>query len=330
MHDQPNTAAADSYGAPRWIGAEQIRNSMPFTEAVAVLEQTLVDGFDPETDGSRTRHSTPAGKLLQMPSASESWCGTKLVTVREHEHPAELPAIQGVYMLFDGPSLRPVATLEGAELTSLRTPAVTALAIKHLVSSDAGRVALFGTGVQAQAHVEALLAVYRPTGIDVVGRDTVRAQQLVEQIQALGIDGTVADAQVVAEADLILCCTSARDPLFDGNLVQDHAVVAAIGSHDPSSCEVDTALVQRSSVIIESLVSARREAGDLVIPHQVGEFDWDRAVTLRDLVLGATPIDADRPRLFKGTGMPWQDLAIASSIYQFTAGTVSSLLPANS
>src|SRR5699024_5932332 len=125
----------------------------------------------------------------------------------------------------------------------------------------------------------------------------------------------------VAEADLVLCCTNAGEPLFDGNLVQNHAVVAAIGSHDPASREVDTTLVQRSHVVIESLESARREPGDLVIPHKTDDFHWDRALTLRDLIVGTTSMDAPGPRLFKRTGMPWQDLALASSIYLRTAET---------
>ncbi|MDN5815698.1 ornithine cyclodeaminase family protein [Yaniella sp.] len=315
MSERVKSVSADIAGSPRWIGAEQIHDTMPFRDAVTVLEQTLLDGYDPETDGVRTRHSSPSGQLLQMPSATDDWCGTKLVTVRSGEQTVDLPVIQGLYMLFEGKTLRPVATLEGAGLTALRTPAVTALAIRHLVSSASGRVTLFGSGVQARAHVRALMAVFSPTAIDVVGRDQDRAQQLADEICELGIDSSVSGPEVVAEADLILCCTSSSEPLFDGNLVQNHALVAAIGSHDPYSREVDTTLVQRSSVIIESLDSAMREAGDVVIPQQAGDFHWDRAITMRDLIVGVASVDFDRPRLFKGTGMPWQDLAIAASIY---------------
>src|SRR5699024_11147246 len=97
----------------------------------------------------------------------------------------------GVCVLFDGRSLQPVAFLEGAGLTALRTPAMTALAVKHLAPVETGRVALFGTGVQARGHVEALLAVFRPTNIAVVGRNSERAQTLSEWITSLGIGSTV-------------------------------------------------------------------------------------------------------------------------------------------
>jgi len=318
MNNQVANSTVDFVAKPRWVGPVQVRESLTFGDAVTVLEQTLFDGFDPEEDGVRTRHSSSFGQLLQMPSASEAWCGTKLVTVREEPGPAELPVIQGVYVLFEGRSLTPVAILDGAELTALRTPAVTALAIKHLAQMDSGRVTLFGAGVQARAHVKALMSVFLPKCIDVVGRDPGHAQRLSDEIQDMGVESTVASSEVVAQADLILCCTSSSEPLFDGDLVQNHAMIAAIGSHDPESREIDAGLVRRSAVVVESKGSARREAGDLVIPAARGMFHWDDAATLQDVVLGTAALDANRPRLFKGTGMPWQDLAIASSIYLST------------
>lgn len=299
---------------PMWLGTEQV-SDMPVAEAIQVLEETLLNGLDPECDGQRSRMGAPSGQLLQMPSATNEWCGTKLITIRESAELENVPAIQGLYALFDGTSLAPTAILEGAGLTTLRTPAMTALAIKHLTYETSGRVALFGTGVQARAHVEALMTIFQPDHIDVVGRNPERAQILVDYISSMGISSSIANAEVVSEADVVLCCTASDKPLFDGGQVQDHAVVAAIGSHDPYSREVDSTLVQRASVVVESRDSAQREAGDLIIPHKAGEFDWDRAVTIKEIILGEQVVDFTRPRLFKGTGMPWQDLAVASSAY---------------
>ncbi|RJN32986.1 ornithine cyclodeaminase family protein [Nesterenkonia natronophila] len=300
---------------PHWIGGQQVNALLSMEEAVDVLEQTLKDGFDPEQDGSRTRHTTPHGQLLQMPSATNQWCGTKLITLRPGNEDAGLPVIQGVYVLFEGDSLSPVAILDGASLTALRTPAVTALAVRHLTSRASGRLVLFGTGVQALPHIRAVSTVFSPDHVDIVGRTPDRVETLVRQVQNLGISASAGDSQSVAEADVILCCTSASTPLFDGDLVQNHAVVAAIGSHDPDSREVDASLVRRSACVIESLQSAQAEAGDLIMAVEEGAFSWKDAVALRDLVAGDAELPSDRPKLFKGTGMPWQDLAVVSSIY---------------
>lgn len=302
-------------GQPRWVGSHGVKSLLSMKEAVDVLAQTLERGFDPEQDGSRTRLGVPNGQLLQMPSGDDQWVGTKVMTLRPGNEAAALPEIQGVYVLFDGSSLTPVSVLDGASLTALRTPAVTALAVRYLTTLPSGRVTLFGTGVQALPHVEALCTVFSPEHIDVVGRTPEHVDSLVRKIEQMGLSVSAAEPGSVAEADVILCCTSAPTPLFDGSLVPDHAVVAAIGSHDPESREVDTSLVERSTCVVESRKSAEVEAGDLIIPANEGAFRWSDAVRLSDLVTGRASISSDRPRLFKGTGMPWQDLAVVSSLY---------------
>lgn len=317
MRDDVNTAPANKAAPapPRWIGAQKVEALLSMEEAVDVLDQTLRGGFDPEQDGSRTRYTTPHGQLLQMPSGTDQWCGTKLITLRPCNEEAGLPVIQGVYVLFDGESLSPVATVDGASLTALRTPAVTALAVRHLSSRPSGRLVLFGTGVQALPHIKAVSAVLSLDHVDVVGRTPKRVETLVQQVKDLGLSASAADKDSVAQADVILCCTSSSTPLFDGDLVQNHAVVAAIGSHDPDSREVDSSLVRRSTCVVESLQSAKAEAGDLIIAANEGAFSWDEAVLLRELAVGGAEMPSDRPKLFKGTGMPWQDLAVVSSIY---------------
>ncbi|WP_448612842.1 ornithine cyclodeaminase family protein [Modestobacter sp. URMC 112] len=299
---------------PTWIGAEAVERSLSMRAAIDVLEETLLSGFDPEQDGERTRLTAPGGQLLQMPSASERFVGTKLVTVCPANQGTERPVIQGVYVLFDGVGLSPVATLDGAALTSLRTPAVSGVAARHLTAPASSRLAVFGTGVQAWGHVAAMAAVLDLEHVDVVGRTPAAAQRLVERIRGMGLDASVAGPAAVAAADVVVCATAAPEPLFDGTLVQDHALTVAIGSHDPAEREVDTALVRRSSVVVESLGSALREAGDVVIPIAEGALAATDLIPLADVVRGSVTPRLDRPRLFKGTGMPWQDLATAGAV----------------
>ena len=116
---------------------------------------------------------------------------------------------------------------------------------------------------------------------------------------------------------MIVCATTAREPLFDGDAVPDHATVVAIGSHEPDAREVDERLVTRSTVIVESRSSALREAGDILLAglraddvHDIGE-----------LVRGKVTPAPGRPRLFKSTGMAWEDLVIARAVHHVTSPT---------
>lgn len=307
-------AALPLDGGPVWIGPADVERSLSSIDAVDVLEATLRAGLDPEHDGTRSRLETSDGELLQMPSTNDRFTGSKILTIRQGNEGSDFPVIQGVYVLFDGANMTPVAVLDGAALTTLRTPATSALAVRHLAAPGSTRVALFGTGVQAWGHVQALRAVLDVEHVDVIGRTPAHVDQLVERIVATGLSASPAGVEAVPVADVVVCATGAVTPLFDGELVADHALTVAIGTHARAAREVDTALVRRSTVVVESRASALREAGDVLVPIAEGAFDAAGMVTLADVVLGKVTIGHDRPRLFKGTGMPWQDLATAGAI----------------
>lgn len=276
-------------------------------EAADVLERALRAGLDPETGPQRSIADVPAGQILLMPAAVPGYAGVKVVTVAPGNR--DLPRIQGVYLLLDGRTLTPVAMLDGIGLTAVRTPAVSALAVRHLAPPDAARLVVFGTGPQAWGHVRALRAVRPVEHVTVVGRS--RTEEFVARCRAAGLNASAGTPDAVAGADLVACCTTAREPLFPGRSVPDHAVVVAVGSHEPAAREVDGDLVARAQVFVEARAAALREAGDLIIPgvRRV-------AGNLAELITGAVPVAGDRPRLFKSVGMAWQDLVVAVAAYE--------------
>jgi ornithine cyclodeaminase len=204
----------------------------------------------------------------------------KLVTVGPTE-----PRVQGICVVFDTATLAPVAVVDGIALTNLRTAAVSLLAVRRLAVPDPRRAVIFGRGPQAHAHADALA---------------------IEDTVLLGRDDPRRD-ELVAAADVICCCTTAREPLFDGDLVADHACVVAIGSHEPEARETDNRLARRATVVVESRASALREAGDVI----AAGLAPDDVVTLRELVDGAEIPPG--PRLFKSTGMAWEDAVVAGA-----------------
>jgi ornithine cyclodeaminase len=257
--------------------------------AADALEAALLAGLDPEAEPARTILPVGPGELLVMPSAAAGVAAVKLVSVG-----GAAARVQGVCVVFDAATLAPVAVLDGVALTNLRTPAVSALAVRRLAREDARRLVVFGRGPQAQAHADAMRAV-RPgiEHVDVVGR------------------GEAAGARaLLAAADVVCCCTTAREPLFDGAVVRDDACVVAIGSHEPDAREVDETLVRRCTVVVESRASALREAGDVLLAGLEG----DDLATLAELVRGEVEPPAGRPRLFKSTGMAWEDAVVAAAV----------------
>ncbi|MFH5823485.1 ornithine cyclodeaminase family protein [Georgenia sp. AZ-5] len=304
----------------RVVPAETIL-ATPVREAVDALESVLLAGFDPEEDPPRSSVPTAAGELLLMPSTAGGASGVKVLSVTPDNGARGRPRIQGAYVLFDGPGQDVAAVLDGTALTTLRTPALSALAVRHL-SGDAGpvRLVVIGTGPQARAHVPAVRAVRPVAEVALVGRDEGRLRAFAEEVAATGLPVTTHGlddcAAAVAAADVVCCCTSAERPLFDGGLVRDGAVVVAMGSHSPAAAELDAGLLARSAVVVESRAVALREAGDVVQAVAAGTTTPERLVPLADLVAGRVTLPAAGPRVFKSVGMPWQDLAVAERVYR--------------
>jgi len=293
--------AAPTSGQLPFVGADRLRELVPPADAVDALEAALRDGTAPGTvparSSLRVAGASGGGELLLMPAAGGRFAGVKLATVAPGNPARGLPRIQGVYVLFDAATLAPVALVDAVALTSLRTPAVSALALRHLAPPGPVRLVVFGRGPQGIGHVEAVAAVRPVSSTTVLGRDA----------------GPAAVADAVRAADVVVCATTARHPLFDPALVRPGAVVIAVGSHEPTAREVGTALVRRAHVVVETRGSALAEAGDVLLAAGPGLPAAELVdADLAELVTGRPVFDPARPRLFKSVGEAWEDLVVAS------------------
>ncbi|OON83048.1 ornithine cyclodeaminase family protein [Streptomyces tsukubensis] len=283
--------------------------------AVDALREALRTGVDPASAPPRTSVPLSAGELLLMPAEHGAHAGVKITGVAPGNPDRGLPRVTGLYLLLDATTLRPAALLDGAELTLLRTSAVSALAVDCLAPRGADRLLVYGTGPQALAHAEAVNAVRPLLSVEVAGRRPERVAALVDECRRRGLPAAVATERSLAEADVVACCTSAHEPLFDGERLADNATVIAMGSHTPDARETDDATVRRSTVVVEDVATALREAGDVVLPHAAGLLPVASLVTLADVVSGRHEPDTARPRFFKSVGMAWQDLAVAERVF---------------
>ena len=296
------------------VSAKEIFEHLTMERAISALERALLAGLKPEDSLARISVPLSHGNLLLMPAEQGKYAGVKIVSVAPQNPRHHLPIIQGNYLLLNSNSLRPLSVLDGAALTGVRTSALSALAVKYLAPPDAASLVVFGAGPQALHHIRAMAAVRDITNVSVVGRSPKRTADMLAQLRNEGLSVRPGTQSDVAAADIITCCTSSREPLFDGSLVPDNAVVVAMGSHEATAREVDDALLKRSVVYVEDIGTALREAGDVVIGIANGSI---KAKDLRELLslVRDRPVPPRKPALFKSVGMGWQDLITASTVY---------------
>src|SRR5207244_12386346 len=68
------------------------------------------------------------------------------------------------------------------------------------------------------------------------------------------------------ESDLIVTATTSHTSLFKGELVQNGSHLNAIGAAEPSTREVDSILVKRSILVVDSREQALSTYGDIIVP----------------------------------------------------------------
>jgi ornithine cyclodeaminase len=293
-----------------FVTATQLREALPFQVAIDALEQAFRSGG--VVAPPRERHETTAGDLLVMPAWGGGALGVKLVTVNRDNPENGLPLIHGVYILFHGHGA-PLALLDAEELTRIRTAAVSGVATRLVSPSDARVLVVFGAGVQARGHVEAMRTVRPIERVIVVSRSQPRAHELVDSLrEAFDIDASVGVPEDVAAGEIVCTCTTSNVPVFDGKLLASGAHVNAVGSYRPDAREIDDASMSRTAfALVEDLDIALAEAGDVVMSLAAGALDRARVRDLRSALLDPPSLSQGDITVFKSVGMAMEDLTVA-------------------
>ncbi len=305
----------------RFVGADELRGTLPMAAAVDALEAAFEEQDPTDAGPPRATMLTEGGSLLLMPARGTDGVGVKLVTLTDENPRRGLPLVQAMYALFDSITQEPLAVFDGTALTALRTAAVSGLATRRLALPEASTLVLFGAGVQAAAHLEAMCSVRPVRRVVIVSRTQERANTLVEAAQGRGLDASAGSPEDVPEADLVCTCTTSTEPLFEGAMLRAGTHVNAVGAYLPTARELDTEAIRRARVVVEARQVALAEAGDLIIPIEEGAFGPGHIVAdLSELVRGAPArTSAEDVTVFKSVGMAFEDLVVAGAAWKALA-----------
>lgn len=304
------------------LSSDDVQRALPMSEAIIAMRDAFTELARGDVNmPCRLRLDVPSedGSALVMPchSPSQKLFSLKFITLFQNNHSRGLPLIQSVVLLSDGSTGVPLAVMDGASLTSLRTGAATGLATDLLARKEANTVAMFGAGVQARTQLEAVACVRRVHRVRVFDPKIELSERFaVEMAHRLGLQISCAasPSEAVTDADIICTATNSGVPVFDDRDVKPGAHINAIGVFHPNMAEVPAATVRRARVVVDHLPSAFEEAGDLLIPLRAGLINEAHFSTeLGQIILGIKPgrTTPDEVTLFKSVGVAIQDLYAA-------------------
>ncbi len=302
--------------APPFLSAADIRQLAPMSDVIETLRTVFQNRHvdPPRAIVDLSVDETHSRTLLSMPTTLDGVGGCKLISVFPGNAAAGLPAIQGIYVLFSEVDGRIRALLDGAVLTELRTPAASALATDYLAAEGAESLAVFGTGVQAAAHVEAMLVVRQGIARVVCVSGTAgRADEFASRMSSRhGIEAVSGRTKEAMACDIVCTTTRASEPLFDASDLLGSTHINAVGSFKPNQSEFTASVVMAAEVYVDHRDAAAEEAGELIQAAQAGTWSWDDlAGDIVDLVLNPGVPRSAETTLFKSVGLPVEDIAVA-------------------
>jgi len=307
-----------------YFSADAVRRALPMREAIQAMHDAFAQLARGEvTLPTRVRMDAAgqgAAHVMPCHSTSRKLFAVKMVSTFPGNRQSGLPAIHAIVILSDGATGAPLAILEGASLTALRTGAASGLATDLLARPEAAAAAIFGAGVQARTQLEAVCAVRPIRRVRVYDRDRALADKFAaEMTRRLGIpvEPSPSSAKNLEDADVVCTATPSRQPVFDDGELPPGVHINAVGAWRPDMVEVPAATVRRARVVVDHRDSALEEAGDLLGPLRAGVIGEEGSSTeLGDVVLGHKPgrTTADEITLFKSVGLAIQDLCAAARV----------------
>ena len=239
-----------------------------------------------------------AGMLLSMPCSAPDLIAHKLITIYNGNPAAGLPALQGQVTCLDASNGRALFVLDGPTVTARRTAAVSMLGIQRLRATAPRTVLLIGTGAQARAHAEALLALFPGVRISVQGRRAEAVRAFCGSF-GHGVEPAASDA---AAAEVVIAATSSQQPVYDAPARADRLVIG-VGAYRLDMVEIGARTITGSQVYVDDPVGAPVEAGDVV----AAGTDWAEVRPLAAAL--EAPPESGRPVFLKSVGCAAWDLA---------------------
>lgn len=262
------------------------------------------------------------GDFRSMPAYvyAETWDAAAIKWVNVHpDNPDrfDLPTVMGTLIYSDPETARPLAILDGTELTMMRTGAAAAVATDHLAIEDATSLGLVGAGVQSYSQLAAIATVRPIEEVVIADKDDERVQRFIDthedefNVRA----GSIAEA---AGCDVLSTVTPVRSPIVDREVVGEHTHINAIGADAAGKQELDERILQDGKLVIDDYEQCTH-SGEINVSWGAGRLtDEDIHAEIGAVVTGAATgrTAEDGITVFDSTGLAIQDVAGAHVVYE--------------
>ena len=294
------------------LSRAEVRRLLDLDQLLDALERAFVElSAGRASVPPRIAAETERGLLAAMPGYADGILETKLVSVFAGNHEVGLPSHQATIALFDDATGKPLALMDGTEITAVRTGAASAVATRALARPDARVLAVLGAGVQARSHIDAATRVREFAEVRVASRSAEHARALADEI---GGTAWASFEEAVAGADVVCACTDAAQPIFAAESLEPGMHVTSVGASRDGP-ELDPAVMRRGLLAVESRVAFEPYPAGA---HELQGLDPNEAVELGEILAGTREgrTSPQQITIYKSMGHAVEDAAAAGLVYR--------------
>lgn len=292
---------------------DDVRRLLDLDLLLDALERAFVELSAGSTSvPPRTAARVPdRGLLAAMPGYADGVLEAKLVSVFPGNHAVGLPTHQAAIVVFDHETGKPLALLDGTEITAVRTGAASALATRALARPDARTLAVLGAGVQGRSHLVAVKRVRQFDEVRVASRDPAHAEELARDFGAVPV---ASFEEGVRGADVVCACTDAGEPVLRAEWLVPGAHLTSVGA-SAEGPELDRDTVQRGLLVVESRIAFEPYPAGA---HELQGLDPESAVELGEVLAGTRQgrSSSEQITVYKSMGHAAEDAAAAGLVYR--------------
>jgi ornithine cyclodeaminase len=309
------------------VGGTEVQRALPMADCIEAVDRAM-------RALSGGAALVPLRTILLLPGGSNFFgampgylgdppsLGAKILTVYPANTQRGLPSHVGVVLLFDTETGIPLAVMDAAQITAIRTAAASAVATRALARTDAQSLAILGTGEQAITHLESLSNVRKLRSVRIWGRTYEKARSFAQEQGArlsLRIEAARSAEDAVRNADIVCTVTASHEPVLKGSWLSRGAHVNLVGASRNTSREADDDVVTASRYFVDSRTSARAEAGELKHAMDAGLVGESHIIgEIGEVLSGKTAgrTSSSEITVYKSLGVAVQDLAAAHVVYE--------------
>lgn len=298
-----------------------------------VMDTMELDFSNWSTYNLSPRHTThySHGVIELMPCSDKSLYSFKYVNGHPRNPAKGKLSVAALGLLSEVSSGYPLMISEMTLLTALRTAVTGVLAAKYLARSDARKLAIIGTGAQAEFQLMCFASFFQLDEIRFYDCDNLAMKTFEKNLakESFKLIACQNINETVFSADIIVTATAAKKKqcLFKLEDIAPGTHIHAMGGDCPGKTELDISLLEQSKIVVEYTPQSQIEGESQQCPKNGIYAELWELVNLKK----QGRINAQEITVFDSVGFALEDFSILRVVYalaeDYQLGTEMTLIP---